>query len=99
MDSRCCPRPMPAGDGEDSVIRVPVYVAFDFDNDQELKHLLIGHAKNPDSPFNVADFSLKEAAPERNWQEKARPKIRQSKKVVVIVGDAKREAVAGCAAE
>lgn len=77
----------PAGRVEAPAIRVPVYVAFDFDNDQELKHLLIGHAKNPDSPFDVADFSLKEAAPERNWQDKARPKIRRSRKVIVIVGE------------
>ena len=79
-------KPLLAGNVEAALVRVPVYVAFDFDNDQELKHLLIGHAKNPDSPFDVADFSLKEAAPEKNWQDKARPKdpaIKESRRVIV----------------
>lgn len=66
--------------------RVAVYVAFDFDNDLELKHALIAQARLPHSPFDVADFSLKEAAPERDWKTKAKQKIRRVQKVVVIVG-------------
>jgi MTH538 TIR-like domain (DUF1863) len=63
-----------------------VFVSFDFDNDQGLKHLLVGQAQNPDSPFDVTDSSLKEAAPERHWKEKARRAIRQSDLVLVLLG-------------
>ena len=36
-----------------------VFVSFDFDNDKVLKDFLIGQAKLEDSPFEVADHSLK----------------------------------------
>ena len=49
-----------------------VFISFDFDNDKVLKDFLIGQSKLPDSPFEVSDWSLKEAAPEKNWEEKAR---------------------------
>lgn len=63
-----------------------VFVSFDFDNDKVLKDFLIGQAKLPDSPFEVADHSLKEAAPERNWEMKAEAAIRKSQIVLVMVG-------------
>lgn len=34
-----------------------VFVSFDFDNDARLKDFIIGQAKNPDSPFEVSDYS------------------------------------------
>lgn len=63
-----------------------VFVSFDFDNDQGLKHLLVGQARNSDSPFEVIDSSLKEAAPERHWKDKARQAIRRSDLVLVVLG-------------
>lgn len=63
-----------------------VFVSFDFDNDEELKNLLIAHARHPDSPFDVFDHSLKEAAPERDWEAKAELAIRRSELVVVMLG-------------
>ena len=33
-----------------------VFVSFDFDNDKSLKDLIIGQAKNPDSPFEVSEL-------------------------------------------
>jgi len=36
-----------------------VFVSFDFDNDENLKHALVAQAKNPDSPFVIADYSVK----------------------------------------
>lgn len=63
-----------------------VFVSFDFDNDKALKDLIIGQAKNEDSPFEVADHSLKEAAPERDWETKARAAISRSEKFVVMLG-------------
>jgi hypothetical protein len=45
-----------------------VFVSFDFDNDKVLKDFIIGQAKLDDSPFEVIDFSLKEAAPENPFR-------------------------------
>jgi antiphage defense system Thoeris ThsB-like protein len=63
-----------------------VFVSFDFDNDKVLKDFMIGQARNPDSPFEVVDTSLKEAAPLKTWEDKARVAIRRSDLVLVMVG-------------
>ena len=63
-----------------------VFVSFDFDNDKELKVFIIGQAKLSDSPFEVIDTSLKEAAPMKTWEEKARIAIKRSDIVIVMVG-------------
>lgn len=64
-----------------------VFVSFDFDNDKILKDFIIGQSKNPDSPFEVADWSMKEAAPQRSWEDEAEDRINRSDIVVVMVGD------------
>jgi len=63
-----------------------VFISFDFDNDLNLKNLLAGQAKLPDSPFEISDWSLKEAAPQKDWEDKALAKIKRSDIVVVIAG-------------
>lgn len=63
-----------------------VFVSFDFDNDQQLKHLLIGQTKRQNLPFSVVDGSLKEAAPDPLWKEAALKEIRQCDVVVVLLG-------------
>lgn len=64
-----------------------VFISFDFDNDRVLRDFMLGQASLPDSPFDVIDHSLKEAAPERNWEEKARAAIARSEIVIVMVGE------------
>lgn len=66
--------------------RKRVFVSFDFDNDKVLKDFIIGQARLPDSPFEVIDTSLKEAAPMKTWEDKARQAIRRSDLVLVMVG-------------
>src|SRR5687768_2347289 len=63
-----------------------VFVSFDFDNDQKLKMFLIGQSNLPDSPFGISDVSLKEAAPEHDWEVKAKSKIKSADLVIVMVG-------------
>lgn len=63
-----------------------VFVSFDFENDQKLKHLLIGQTKRQNLPFSVADGSLREAAPEPRWKEAALREIRRCDTVVVLLG-------------
>ena len=63
-----------------------VFVSFDFDNDKFLKEAIIGQAKNEDSPFEASDHSLKEAAPEKEWLERAGAAITRSDVVIVMLG-------------
>ena len=63
-----------------------IFVSFDFDNDRSLKDLILGQAKLSDSPFEVIDHSLHEAAPEANWEKKAQAAIHKAEILLVIVG-------------
>lgn len=63
-----------------------VFVSFDFDNDKVLKDFIVGQTRLADSPFEVVDTSLKEAAPMKTWEDKARVAIKRSQLVVVMVG-------------
>src|SRR5438128_694220 len=69
-----------------------VFVSFDFDNDKTLKDFIIGQSKLEDSPFEVIDTSLKEAAPENTWLEKARAAITRSDVFLVMLGPKTRNA-------
>ena len=64
----------------------PVFVSFDFDKDKALKELIIGQSRLPDSPFEVTDWSMKEAAPERNWEIEAEKRIKRAEVVLVVLG-------------
>src|SRR5438093_1709804 len=67
-----------------------VFVSFDFDNDKTLKDFIVGQRKLPDSPFDVADHSLKEAQPQRDWESKARAAISRSEVFIVMLGSRTR---------
>jgi len=73
------------------------FISFDYDNDSDLKLLLVGQAKNPDSPFEIADMSIKETI-DSNWKAKARTRIKGCDVVVVICGQ-KTDTAAGVTAE
>ncbi|GMV90462.1 MAG: hypothetical protein AMXMBFR82_02400 [Candidatus Hydrogenedentota bacterium] len=66
--------------------RKRAFISFDFDNDQKLKTFIVAQARLGDSPFEIIDTSLKEAAPQKTWEEKARRAIEQSDIVIVMVG-------------
>lgn len=63
-----------------------VFVSFDFDNDSDLKTLLVGQAKNPDTPFDLADWSVKEAM-SGDWKSKVRKRIKSVDQMIVICGE------------
>ena len=65
--------------------KVPVYISFDYDHDSDLKTLLVGQAANEDSPFSIADWSIKE--PSSDWKDKARGRIKRAKQVIVLCGE------------
>ncbi len=68
-----------------------IFVSFDYDKDKNKKNLLVAQSKNKRTPFKITDYSLKEAAPDKKWESKARYKIKRSKKVIVVLGTHKSE--------
>jgi len=64
--------------------KVPVFISFDYDHDEDLKNLLVGQSRNLDSPFEISDWSVKLASP--NWEADARRRIRRATVVAVICG-------------
>lgn len=62
-----------------------MFISFDYDHDEALKVLLVGQAKNDDSPFSLADWSIKEHIDD-NWKAKARTRIKGVDAVCVICG-------------
>src|SRR5215217_3398120 len=65
--------------------KTKVFVSFDYDHDESLKTLLVGQAKYPDSPFDLADWSIKEAIDE-NWKKHARTRIKSVDVVCLLCG-------------
>ena len=63
-----------------------VFTSFDFDHDQDLRNLLVGQSKNPDSPFEMADWSLKEPL-SGDWKKKVRERIKRVNQMIVICGE------------
>jgi len=63
-----------------------VFISFDFDHDESLRNLLVGQSKHPDTPFSIADWSLKEPFT-GDWKGKARERIRRTQQMIVICGE------------
>ena len=74
-----------------------VFISFDFDHDQDIKVLLAGQAKNPDSPFDFTDASVKEHL-SGDWKDKVRRRMDNIDVVIVLCGQNTHHA-SGVAAE
>lgn len=79
------------------MIKKRTFISFDFDNDSDLKNLLVGQARNEDSPFQITDMSIKEVIA-YDWKSKARARIKGCDLVIVICGE-KTNSAAGVSAE
>lgn len=73
-----------------------VFISFDYDNDRDLKNLLVGQSRNPASPFFIEDHSIKVEA--KGWKADARKRLQRSDVMIVICGLHTHQAV-GVAAE
>ena len=62
-----------------------VFISFDFDHDNDLRNALNGQAKNPNSPFTISNWSLKEPLT-GNWKKKIRDRIDLTSLTIVICG-------------
>lgn len=79
------------------IVKKRVFISFDYDHDEALRMLLVGQAKNDDSPFSLADWSIKERI-SIDWKAKARTRIRGVDMVCVICGE-HTDTAAGVSAE
>ena len=61
------------------------FISFDYDSDSDLKVMLVGQSKHPNTDFEIADFSIKEAS--SGWKANARTRIKGCDVVVVICGE------------
>ena len=66
--------------------KVRTFISFDYDHDVSLKNLLVGQAKNDDSPFEITDMSIK-ATISDDWEKNARTRIKGCDVVAVICGE------------
>lgn len=71
--------------GSNLVPKTRVFTSFDFDHDEDLRNLLVGQSKNPDSPFEMSDWSVKESM-SGDWKQKARSRIKASNQMIVLCG-------------
>lgn len=65
--------------------KVPVYSSFDYDHDSDCKTNARRSGANKDSPFDIADWSIKE--PSADWKDKARARIKRVDQVILICGE------------
>lgn len=62
-----------------------VFISFDFDHDDDLRTFLVGQSKLNDSPFEIADWSVREAFT-GDWRSKVKARIARTSVVAVICG-------------
>ena len=62
-----------------------VFTSFDFDYDEDLRNLLVGQSRNQDSPFEMADWSVKQPMT-GNWKQKVRTRIKSCGLAIVLCG-------------
>ncbi len=63
-----------------------VFTSFDAEHDDDLRIMLVGQSKNPDTPFEMADWSVKEEL-SGDWEAKVRAKIKRCELVIAICGE------------
>jgi len=62
-----------------------LFISFDYDHDEDLRNLLAGQARNPDTPFDIYDRSLREPLT-GDWREKFRRRLSNVDQMAVICG-------------
>ena len=62
-----------------------VFTGFDFGHDEDLRNLLVGQSIKTDSPFALADWSIKEPMT-GDWKAKVRRRIKSVDQVIIMCG-------------
>jgi len=63
-----------------------IFTSFDFEHDEDLRNLLVGQSRNPDSPFEMVDFSVK-AAMTGDWKSQVRVRIKSVNQAIILCGE------------
>ena len=63
-----------------------VFISFDYDHDLDIKIMLVGQEKHPDTPFEFTDASVKEHLT-GDWKEKVKRRIQNADQVCVLCGE------------
>jgi hypothetical protein len=74
-----------------------VFTSFDYDHDEDLRTLLVGQARHPDSPFQMSDWSVREPMT-GDWKAKVERRINNTDLVAIICGH-NTDTAAGVAVE
>ena len=69
------------------MVKKRAFISFDFDHDEDLRNLLVGQAKNTESPFSIVDYSVRRPWAETNWESKCLERIRKTEVVIILVGE------------
>lgn len=62
------------------------FISFDYDHNENEKHLFIGQSKNSKSPFSIEDWSSKASLPQPRWEALIKEKINKCHMLIVLVG-------------
>lgn len=62
------------------------FISFDYDHDEFLRTAIVGQSQLEDSPFSIADRSVKEHLT-GDWKEKVKGRIQRADLVIVICGE------------
>jgi len=73
-------------------MRKKIFVSFDWHNNKDIKNFVMGQAQNPKSPFSGIDYSMREAAPQKDWETVAENRIKQCDLVLIMVGSKTHQA-------
>ena len=79
------PETKPKNERDDPLADQRAFISFDFDHDEDLRNLLVGQSRNPDSPFSIQDWSLKDRL-SGDWKAQVRQRIRRTDVTIVICG-------------
>ncbi|TSD66413.1 hypothetical protein FFF34_003140 [Inquilinus sp. KBS0705] len=62
------------------------FISFDFDHDEGSRKYFVGQSINSRTPFNIEDWSSKNALPEHLWETLLEDKIKRCHLLIVLVG-------------
>ena len=62
------------------------FISFDYDHDRLIRGYVVGQAKNPNSPFEIVDASVRKRLT-GDWKKKVRNRIRRADLVIVVCGE------------
>ncbi len=74
--------------------KVRTFISFAAE-DKNYRDLLIGQAKNPNSPMEIADWSVQEPFDEK-WKTQCRERIKKTQQMIVLISKTTHKAEGAC---